>query len=136
MLTPAGDHILAIAVHPGGKHFTKIAPDSTLTLSPSAVATGQEAGLSEAYGLLGDALYAVSRVAFMSPDQGAESALWAATARKIAENPAKYQGAYLRQPDDSLGTESNQAKDETLAANLWELSKRVVKEKIGKEVPY
>ena len=102
----------------------------------SAVATGQEAGLSETYGLLGDAIYAVSRVAFMSPDQGAESALWAATARKIAEDPAKYQGAYLRQPDDSLGTESNQAKDETLAANLWELSKRVLKEKIGKEVPY
>ncbi|KAJ9104032.1 hypothetical protein QFC19_004166 [Naganishia cerealis] len=118
VLTPAGDHILSIAVHPG------------------AVATGQEAGLSEAYGLLGDAIYAVSRVAFMSPDQGSESALWAATSPKIAQEPHKYQGAYLRQPDDSLGTESNQAKDETLAHNLWELSKRVIKEKIGKEVPY
>ncbi|KAJ9124347.1 hypothetical protein QFC22_001147 [Naganishia vaughanmartiniae] len=116
VLTPAGDHILSIAVHPG------------------AVATGQEAGLSEAYGLLGDALYAVSRVAFMSPDQGSESALWAATAPKVAEEPGKYQGAYLRQPDDSLGSESGQAKDEVLAKNLWELSRRVLKEKIGKDV--
>lgn len=38
----------------------------------------------------------------MSPDQGAESSLWAATASKVAESPEKYQGAYLRQPDDDV----------------------------------
>lgn len=81
-------------------------------------------------------MYAVSRVAFMSPDQGSESALWASTAPKVGERAHEYQGAYLRQPDDTLGTESNQAKDETLAKNLWELSKATIKEVVGKEVPY
>lgn len=38
----------------------------------------------------------------MGADQGAESALWAATAKEVEEDPAKYQGAYLRQPDDSV----------------------------------
>ncbi|KAJ9106364.1 hypothetical protein QFC21_001510 [Naganishia friedmannii] len=143
VLTPAGDHILAIAVHPGGKPNNWetggcLVQDThrTFSLAPLAVATGQEAGLSEAYGLLGDALYAVSRVAFMSPDQGSESALWASTSPKVGQEPGKYQGAYLRQPDDSLGTESGQAKDEVLARNLWELSRKVVKDKTGKDVAY
>lgn len=72
----------------------------------------------------------------MSPDQGSESALWAATSPKPAQEMANYQGGYLRQPDDDLGTESGQAKDEKLARGLWELSKEAVKEVVGKEVPY
>ena len=43
----------------------------------------------------------------MSPEQGAESALWAATADKVEGDEAtvqKYQGAYLTQPNDSVSS--------------------------------
>lgn len=135
-LTPEGNRILAIAVHPG------------------CVATGQEWGAAEAYGPLGTALVAGSRLVFMGADQGAESALWAATAKEVAEEPAKYQGSYLRQPDDSvspsigplsfglrslffqLGNESNQAQDEKLGESLWTLSKQVLKDRLGYDISY
>lgn len=41
----------------------------------------------------------------MSPEQGSESALWAATSGKVEGDEAvvqKYQGAYLTQPNDSV----------------------------------
>ena len=42
----------------------------------------------------------------MSPEQGAESALWASTASALESGDEKvvqkYQGAYLTQPDDSV----------------------------------
>lgn len=85
--SPISNRILAISVHPG------------------AVATDQEKAAQEPYGLLGTALVAASRVFFMSPEQGAECSLWAATSDKVEgeENVVqKYQGAYLTQPDDSV----------------------------------
>jgi len=117
-LIPDGNKVVIIATHPG------------------AVATDQEKGLDEAYGALGTAITAASRVLFMSPEQGSECALWAATSPKVAEQASTYQGAYIRQADDSLGTESNQATDEALGSNLWQLSKQVIKEKTGIEVGY
>ncbi len=92
----------------------------------------------------------------MSPEQGAECALWASLSPVISEKPADYQGCYLRQPDDSvsvmsvvtarrkanarihvkLGTESSQAQDERLAVNLWNLSKQVIQDKTGFKIDY
>jgi hypothetical protein len=85
--SPISNRILTISVHPG------------------AVATDQEKAAQEPYGLLGTALVAASRVFFMSPEQGSESALWAATSGKVEGEEAvvqKYQGAYLTQPNDSV----------------------------------
>ncbi len=39
---------------------------------------------------------------FMSPEQGSETALWALTNEKVAQEPEKYQGCYIRQADDSV----------------------------------
>ena len=87
---PVSSHILALSVHPG------------------AVATDQEKAAQEPYGILGTALVAASRVFFMSPEQGAESALWASTSIKLEGGDEKavqkYQGAYLTQPDDSVSS--------------------------------
>ena len=87
---PVSSHILALSVHPG------------------AVATDQEKAAQEPYGILGTALVAASRVFFMSPEQGAESALWASTSVKLEGGDEKaiqkYQGAYLTQPDDSVSS--------------------------------
>jgi len=119
---PVSSHILALSVHPG------------------AVATDQEKAAQEPYGILGTALVAASRVFFMSPEQGAESALWASTSVKLEGGDEKavqkYQGAYLTQPDDSLGNETNQAKDQELAKRLWAISVAVLKEKVGVEIDY
>ncbi|KAG7532085.1 hypothetical protein FFLO_03893 [Filobasidium floriforme] len=119
--SPISNRILTISVHPG------------------AVATDQEKAAQEPYGLLGTALVAASRVFFMSPEQGSESALWAATSGKVEGDEAvvqKYQGAYLTQPNDSLGNETNQAKDMELAKRLWDISVNVIKDKVGVVIDY
>lgn len=119
MPAPISSKIVVISVHPG------------------AVATDQEKAAQEPYGLLGTALVAASRVLFMSPEQGSENALWAATSPKLlGEDAEKYQGAYLTQPDDSLGNETNQAKDSELAKRLWTISVQVLKDKTGVVIDY
>lgn len=70
----------------------------------------------------------------MSPQQGSESALFAATSPKVAERWSELQGAYITEADGKVGTETEQAKDDQLARNLWETSRRVLKEKIGYEI--
>jgi NAD(P)-dependent dehydrogenase (short-subunit alcohol dehydrogenase family) len=76
--------ILAIAVHPG------------------AVATEQQKGATEAYGLLGKALEVAAAVGFMSPEQGSESALWAGTAPAVAQRREEAQGAYFTEADGKV----------------------------------
>jgi hypothetical protein len=102
-------------------------------ISPKANAdvVEQQYGAIEAYGALGQVVNAASRVLFMTPQQGSESALYAVTSPKVVERWSELQGAYITEADGKVGTETEQAKDDQLAKNLWELSCKVLKDKIG-----
>lgn len=63
-------------------------------------------------------------------EQGSYSALWALTTPKIEEEAMN--GWYFSDPDQE-GKESSQASDAALGTALWELSHRIVKEKLGED---
>jgi hypothetical protein len=63
-------------------------------------------------------------------EQGSYSALWALTTPKIEEQ--NMNGWYFSDPDQE-GKESAQASDSKLGTALWELSHRIVKEKLGED---
>lgn len=62
--------------------------------------------------------------------QGSYSALWALTSPKIEEE--NQNGWYFNDPD-TPGKESAQASDEKLGTALFELSDRIIKEKLGED---
>ncbi|KZT54609.1 NAD(P)-binding protein [Calocera cornea HHB12733] len=113
VLAPEGNKIMALAVHPGVVH------------------TDQQKGAEEAYGPLGTVLRGAAALFFKSPDVGAESSLWAATAPEVCEGgtESEFQGAYVTEPYGKTGTETDQAKDEALANKLWVLSEKTLKDK-------
>lgn len=53
---------------------------------------------------------------------------WCCTAPEIVEN--NYQAAYV-QDVKKVGGETTQAQDKYLAQALWELSERIIKDKVG-----
>ncbi|KAL2003461.1 hypothetical protein VTN02DRAFT_3772 [Thermoascus thermophilus] len=113
VIKPAGDNIYAIAVHPGTVH------------------TAMQQQWKEAYpGLLGKVLTTVSLAVSRNPEQGSCSALYAATSPEIERKG--WNGVYLTDPG-KLGNESAQASDPQLGAALWQLSERLVKEKVGED---
>lgn len=63
-------------------------------------------------------------------EQGSYSALWALTDPSIEENDLN--GYYFADPGTE-GKESAQASDPALGAALWDLSTRLVKEKVGED---
>jgi len=109
-------------------------PVIVTSVHPGAVATEQQQGATEAYGLLGKALEVGSQLVFMTPEQGAESALWAATAPAVVERREEVHGGYFSEADGKAGTETEQAKNVALAKKLWDLSVKVLKEKAQYEV--
>ncbi|CZT10593.1 hypothetical protein WAI453_003049 [Rhynchosporium graminicola] len=108
-----GDNIYALSVHPG------------------AVNTDMQSQWEAAYpGLLGKMLKNVMLFGGRDPEQGSYSALYAATSPEIEEKG--WNGHYFSDPG-TPGKESKQASDPQLGAALWELSERLVKEKVGKD---
>ena len=120
------------------------------------MSTEQQKGVGEAYGaVLGAVLEGAAKLGFMSKEQGAESALWAGTAKSVGERKDEVQGRYFSEADGKVrllrglgaqlqtslrpyqltlrqvDTESDQAKEDILAKNLWDLSVKVLKEKAG-----
>lgn len=79
-------------------------------------------------GVTGHLISAAMKSVGRNPEQGAFSALWALTAPEITEKDQN--GAYFVDPGKQ-GSPSSQAKDPELGKNLWELSERIVKEKLG-----
>lgn len=75
---------------------------------------------------LSNAMLAVGR----SVEQGAYSALWALTDPSIEEKDLN--GYYFADPGQE-GKETAQASDPALGAALWDLSTRLVKEKVGED---
>ena len=81
-------------------------------------------------GLLGKLLTTVMLAAGRTVEHGSFSALYAATSPEIEEKG--WNGYYFNDPAKP-GKESAQASDPTLGAALWELSHRLIKEKIGED---
>jgi WW domain-containing oxidoreductase len=96
---------------------------------PGGVSTDQPKQAEEAYGTLGKLGVAAVRPFMKDPvDEGCRPALFATTSEDIVKD--KIQGAYIV-PDRKVTEPSNQAKDEKLALNLWNLTKEVLETKIG-----
>lgn len=74
----------------------------SLATHPGAVATEQQKGATEAYGMLGKALESVASYTFMAPEQGAESALWAGTAPSVSERRVEVNGRYFTEADGKV----------------------------------
>lgn len=97
---------------------------------PGAVSTDQQKQAVDAYGTLGKIGVAVTRPFMKDPvKEGCKPALFAATSEDVVKE--KIQGQYIV-PDRKATEPSNQAKDEKLALNLWNLTKQVLESKIGK----
>lgn len=79
-------------------------------------------------GLLGQILTPLNYFAGRSVEQGAYSGIYAATSPEVIEKDLN--GAYFSDPA-KWGDETEQAKDMSLAADLWSLSTRIVEEKLG-----
>jgi len=113
IIKPNGDNIYALSVHPG------------------AVNTAMQQQWKDAYpGLFGKMVTASMLAIGRDVEQGSYSALYAATSPEIEEKG--WNGYYFSDPGQP-GKESNQASDPTLGAALWELTGRIIKEKVGED---
>ncbi|KAL7411150.1 putative short-chain dehydrogenase TIC 32, chloroplastic [Mrakia frigida] len=103
----------------------------TLTVHPGAVNTDMQAQWKDAYpGLTGKVAEAFALFTGRDVEQGSYSAIYAATSEDIIKN--NWNGSYFTDPE-TLGKETAQCSDPALGAALWELSTRLVEEKLGKE---
>ncbi|KAF8252544.1 NAD(P)-binding protein [Wilcoxina mikolae CBS 423.85] len=96
---------------------------------PGAVSTGQQEQAEDAYGLLGKAAVKVARPFMKDPiTEGCLPALWAVTAGEVkSENVT---GQYIT-PPNRVSEPSKQAQDQGLADRLWELSEKLLREKLA-----
>ncbi len=65
------------------------------------------------------------RLAFASPDTGAITSLFAATAKVVKERPEEYKGRYLV-PYGKVGKAHRVVQDKVAARNLWETTRSEV----------
>jgi hypothetical protein len=91
------------------------------------IADGSEFDVFLLPGIVGAAIKAVSVGFSRSPEQGSYSGLYAALSDEVIEK--NYNGYYLIDP--AKGKESKQGSDKWLIAALWDLSHRLLKEKVG-----
>lgn len=118
VIKPNNDRIYALSVHPG------------------AVNTEMQHQWKDAYpGITGQLIYSLTTMAGRSVEQGSYSALWALTDPSIEKKDDTgndLNGYYFSDPD-TPGKETSQASDPALGKALWELSERLVREKVGKD---
>ena len=81
-------------------------------------------------GITGKLLSWIMLSAGRDVEQGSYSALWALTSPEIEEK--KQNGWYFDDPGRP-GDESSQASDPELGQNLWNLSERIIKDKLGSD---
>jgi len=113
VIKPNEDKIYALSVHPG------------------AVNTAMQQQWKDAYpGLLGKLLTTVMLAGGRDVEQGSYSALYAATSPEVEEKG--WNGYYFSDPGQP-GKESKQASDPVLGAALWDLSLRIIKDKVGED---
>lgn len=105
------DNIYALSVHPG------------------AVNTAMQQQWKDAYpGITGTLLTWAMLAIGRDVKQGSYSALWALTAPEIEEQ--NQNGWYFSDPSQP-GKETEQASDPDLGTALWNLSEKIIKEKLG-----
>lgn len=113
VIKPNSDAIYALAVHPG------------------TVNTGMQDQWKDAYpGITGHLISLAMKSVGRSVEQGAFSALWALTAPEITDKDQN--GGYFTDPGTE-GSLSSQAGKPELGKNLWELSEKIIKEKLGSD---
>ncbi|GAA5952301.1 hypothetical protein JCM21900_000479 [Sporobolomyces salmonicolor] len=97
--------ILAYATHPGAPAFGQI---------------------------VGTVMETLIRPLMRAPDDGALSALWAATAPEARNSDKFKNGDYFSNPGQE-GGESNEAKDQELIDNFWNQSVKIIEKVAGKD---
>lgn len=103
--------ILSIAVHPG-----EVATEGVMTSNTAPVRI-------------------MARLSFLTPDQGAASPLFAATAKEVRQGPEKYKGKFLV-PIGKVMAPNPVAKDKAQVKGLWEnTTKEVNKHLIADGLP-
>ncbi|KAK7429824.1 hypothetical protein QQZ08_003669 [Neonectria magnoliae] len=113
VINPSGDSIFALSVHPG------------------TVNTNMQQQWKDAYpGITGNLILWAMTAVGRDPEQGSYVALWALTAQEISE---KNQNGYYYTDPGKEGKESSQASNAELGAALWNLSEKIVKEKLGED---
>ncbi|KAI9163848.1 putative oxidoreductase bli-4 [Paramyrothecium foliicola] len=101
---------------------------------PGGVNTDQPDQAVEAYGTLGKIGVMAVRPFMKDPvDQGCRPILFAATSDAIKEE--KIDGSYIV-PDRKVTDPSSQALDESLQEQIWSLTTKVLKDKLGSAVTY
>ncbi|KAI9220835.1 hypothetical protein BC828DRAFT_397901 [Blastocladiella britannica] len=102
-------------------------------LHPGYVATELQRNIGGAYGGVASAVMSAATVVFAkSPDNGARTTLAAATHPKGTKWDVA-SGSYF-EPYGEVKSGSKMANDPALADKLWDLSIRIVKEKLGESV--
>ncbi|KAI8993052.1 hypothetical protein BD414DRAFT_372769, partial [Trametes punicea] len=110
-------------------------PRGILALAADAgpVHPGQPDQLADAYGpVLGTAAKLATAPLERTPADAARSTLWAATAREVEDDWIRWQGAYVAAPGRGRG-ESAMARDAELGERLWEMSKGLIRQRLGDE---
>ncbi|KAF5026363.1 hypothetical protein F66182_1571 [Fusarium sp. NRRL 66182] len=96
---------------------------------PGGVKTDQQKQAVDAYGTLGKIGVAAVRPFMKDPvDDGCRSILFAATSNAIKEE--QIDGSYIV-PDRKIQEPTSQALDEALGEQLWALTEKVLKDKLG-----
>ncbi|KAL4876755.1 hypothetical protein BJY04DRAFT_199415 [Aspergillus karnatakaensis] len=100
---------------------------------PGAVSTDQQKQAEDAYGGLGTIGVALVRPFMKDPvDQGCRPVLFAATSEDVVKDAV--QGQYIV-PDRKPTSPSSEAQSHELQENLWKLTEKILKEKLG-SLPY
>lgn len=106
-----------------------VAKMGVLGLIQQQVNTNMQEQWKDAYpGITGHLISWALKSVGRDPEQGSYSALWALTAPEITEKDLN--GHYFTDPGTE-GSLSSQAKDAKLGESLWELSEKIVKNKLG-----
>ncbi|KAH0024973.1 NAD(P)-binding protein, partial [Aureobasidium melanogenum] len=115
VIKPNNDNIFVLCVHPGAEYHK--------------VNTAMQQQWKDAYpGLFGNIVSKLMIAVGRDVETGSYSALCAATSPEIEKKG--WNGYYL-QDVGSPGKKTSQASDPTLGAALWDLSARLIKDKVG-----
>lgn len=122
-----GEEVVAVAVHPGAVSAPFLLAVTRSSIDNIQVNTSMQQQWKEAYpGLTGKLLTWVNLTFGRGVEQGSYSALWALTSDEVKN------GWYYTDPEQP-GKESLQASDDKLGAALWDLSHRIIREKLGED---
>jgi NAD(P)-dependent dehydrogenase (short-subunit alcohol dehydrogenase family) len=128
VINPNKDNIYALAVHPGAVRKKAHVLCKAANVYRQ-VNTAMQNQWKDAYpGITGQLISYAMQFISRDPEQGSYSTLWALTAPEVEEKHMN--GAYFIDPDKQAEP-SAQASDPSLGADLWRLSEKLVKEKLG-----